>query len=373
MKHLSIAILWLCCWLCSCQRNTVVQSSGGDTLQMKYARLLTLIHHDDYEEAIILNPWEAGKVLHRYLLVPRESLSRWKDTSDATVVGVPLERSVVFTASHAYLLAQLDAADAIAGVCDSRYMHNPVVAQQMTDGRTIDCGDGMHPNLERILQTHAQALFLSPFEHSGGYGAVEKLNIPLIECADYMEQTALGRAEWMKFYGMLVGRKQQADSLFTVVENQYNILKGIAAKTTKRPMMLTERKTGSVWYCPGGKSTMSSMLQDAHATHLLTTDKHSGSVPLSPEKIILNGQKIDCWAFHDDQSQRISYQSLLAEWHGYKTIKAFQQHNIYVCNSMTTNYFDEIPFRPDFLLRELIIMLHPELMPDDTLKYYQRL
>lgn len=372
-KHTIAVLLLLCFTLSACRQNDVKPTAEADTLHLKHARLLTFIRHADHDEVLIWNPWQAGKVLHRYLLVPREQVAGWPKSLDATIVGVPVERSVVFTASHAYLLYNIGATDCIAGVCDWRYMHSPAVVQRLNAGLAVDCGDGMHPNLERIVQSHADALFLSPFEHSGGYGAVEKLGIPLIECADYMEQSALGRAEWMKFYGMLVGRTQQADSLFAVVEHNYYEMKDKVKQSKRRPLMLTERKTGGVWYCPGGNSTMSAILRDAHATHLLAADKHSGSVPLSPEEILMRGQEVDCWTFHADQTQHLSYGNLLEEWHGYGQIKAFQQRNVYVCNSSTSAYFDEIAFRPDYLLHEFIVMLHPDVFPTDTLRYYEKL
>ena len=85
------------------------------------------------------------------------------------------------------------------------------------------CSKGFY----KIIDLHPDAIMLSPFENSGGYGRVEKLNIPIIECADYMETSALGRAEWMRFYGLLFGQAQKADSLFAEVEKNYNELKAL--------------------------------------------------------------------------------------------------------------------------------------------------
>ena len=85
----------------------------------------------------------------------------------------------------------------------------------------VDCGDAMNPDIEKIVELDADAILLSPFENSGGYGQLEKLGVPLIECAEYMETSALGRAEWMRFYGLLYGCEAQADSLFAVVEKEY--------------------------------------------------------------------------------------------------------------------------------------------------------
>ena len=97
----------------------------------------------------------------------------------------------------------------------------------------MDCGDGMAPNIERIIALNPDVMIMSPFENSGGIGKLQQLNIPVVMAADYMEQSPLGRAEWMKLYGMLFGCEQTADSLFNVVDSTYNSLKSMAIKMKK--------------------------------------------------------------------------------------------------------------------------------------------
>ncbi len=360
-------------FLCCCTKNAPAPVQEGDTLHLKHARLLTLIHYSDHDEALIRNPWKPDALLHRYVLVPRSDLDKWQDRGTGTVIGVPLQRCVMFTASHTYLLRQLEALSAVVGVSDARYIHTPEVERMLRTGAAIDCGDGMQPDAERIVQARPEALFLSPFEHSGGYGVLEKLGIPLVECADYMEPTALGRAEWMKFYGLLMGKTVEADSLFAVVEGNYSALKAAVRQETRTPLVLTERLTGSVWYCPGGKSTMATLIGDANAVPLLQGDGHSGSVPLSAEQIVACGQDIDLWLFHAEQTDGLTRRQLLKEWQGCTAIRAFREGNVYVCNSLQSAYFDEIPFRPDWLLRELILMIHPDGTVKGSLRYYRKL
>ena len=64
----------------------------------------------------------------------------------------------------------------------------------------------MSPDIEKVIDMHPDGILLSPYENSGGYGRIEKLNVPILECADYMETSALGRAEWVRFYGLLFGK-----------------------------------------------------------------------------------------------------------------------------------------------------------------------
>ena len=142
------------------------------------------------------------------------------------------------------------------------------------------CREWNEPGYREDNRPAPRCHYALPFENSGGYGRVEKLNIPIIECADYMETSALGRAEWMRFYGLLFGEAQKADSLFAEVEKNYNELKALVAPLSYAPSVISELKNGSAWYVPGGKSTSARIYADAGANYVFADDEHSGSVPL---------------------------------------------------------------------------------------------
>lgn len=189
-----------------------------------------------YAEVNVANPWKAGTLLHRYILIPkgkegdemvaRLALQRTSGMGCTTdTVRTPVERSAVFIAPHCQLMYEMGCQQAIRGVCDLDYINIPDVkkraalsrntaARKASSGNVsagnaaarnsiVDCGSSMAPDIERIIALKPEAILLSPFENSGGYGKLDKLHIPIIEAADYMESSPLGRAEWMKFYGML--------------------------------------------------------------------------------------------------------------------------------------------------------------------------
>ena len=200
-------------FLSACQggKQQTVSSQAGDTLSLRYAENLTLVAYPGYTIATLRNPWDTLKTLNTYILVP-SSEELLAHLPAGTVIRTPLSKSVVYSSVHCSLLNQLGAFSSIGGVCDLKYIKLPEIQEAYSQGSIADCGDGMHPDMEKIIDLHPDAILLSPFENSGGYGRVEKLNIPLIECADYMETSALGRAEWMRFYGLLFGVSSQADS-----------------------------------------------------------------------------------------------------------------------------------------------------------------
>lgn len=385
----------------ACQGSKTASGEGGDTLQMKYAELLTIVKHNDgaYTEAIIENPWKKGTTLHKYILVPKgkegdETVARLKDDirenatlqmgSHCDIVRTPLESNVVFTAPHCQLMYELGCKNAITGVCDKDYINIPDIKERvkLSDGKAstsdtdkviIDCGSSMQPDIERIIALKPEGLLISPFENSGGYGKLDKLHIPIIETADYMETSPLGRAEWMKFYGLLFKSEERSDSLFSSIEKEYLALKAEAAKLPQGLSILTERKMGSVWYVPGGKSTMGILLKDANAKYIFADDTHSGSLAYGPERILSKGTQVDVWAFKYFGGKALSKNDLLAEYEGYKVLKAFNSNSIYQVDTSTQPYFELTSFHPEILLREFIILAHPKATQFGKLRFYQHL
>ena len=154
------------------------------------------------------------------------------------------------------------------------------------------------------------------------------LRYTIIEAADYMETSPLGRSEWIKFYGLLYG-SEKATSLFSGIEKSYLHLKAFAAKLPLGYSILTERKTGSVWYVSGGCSTIGTLLQDAHARYLFADDTHSGSLPMSPEQILAKADEVDVWATKYWGDHPLSRAELLQEYPGYSQLKAMKTGRVF--------------------------------------------
>ena len=372
--------------------------NDGDTLPMKYAQLLTIVKHSDaYSEVMIGNPWKKGTALHRYILVPKgkegdETVAKLAEQPTGSGAGgaidtvrTPVENSVVFTSPHCQLMYELGAKDAIRGVCDLGYINIPdikkraaakaecadVSSKDEQRQAIVDCGSSMAPDIERIIALKPQALLISPFENSGGYGKLDKLHIPIVETADYMETSPLGRAEWMKFYGVLFG-SDGSDSLFSAIEKEYLSLKAQAAELPKGLSILTERKMGNVWYVPGGQSTIGVLLKDANARYIFEDDTHSGSLAMSPEQILAKGKKVDVWAFKYFEPQPLTRPQLLQEYKGYGALLAFNTKDIYECSTSNQPYFELTSFHPEILLREFIILAHQDSF-FGKLRFYKRL
>ena len=328
----------------ACSSQGTPAAGGGDTIRMKYARLLTMVRYADHTDVLIADPWNDGRLLQKLRV-------------DS---GTTYSKALVFTSVHCKLMEYLGCQKYIAGVCDLRYINIPDIQRRAARGYIADCGDAMSPDMEKIVTLAPDVMIVSPFENGNGQQKLQRLGVPVVLAADYMEESPLGRAEWMKFYGLLFGCQAQADSLFEVVDSTYQMLRQMAIKMPKGRSILTERKTGATWYCPGGRSTVARLIADANGGYAFADDTHAGSLALSFEQVLAKAGESDVWAFKYQGGQPLTRRQLLDEYHGYAGLKAFREGNIYQCDTSSKPLFEETAFRPDFMLREFIQILHPD-------------
>ncbi len=376
MKQISFFLtLWVTVLLlsaCGGKNSTASGSAQGDTIPLHYSSNLSLIDYEDYIVAQLRNPWDTAKILHTYVLVDKNQPLP-QELPQGTLVRTPLSKAIIYSSVHCSLLKDFGALNSIGGVCDLKYIKLPEIEEGCRNGTIADVGDGMNPNIEKIIDLHPDAILLSPFENSGGYGRVEKLNVPIIECADYMETSSLGRAEWMRFYGLLFGKKTEADAMFAAVERNYKDLQELVKPISFAPSVMCDLKTSSTWYTPGGNSTIAKLYSDAGANYIFREDTHSGSLPYPFEVIFEKGQQTDFWLIRYNQPVDKTYGELEKEFAPYAGFRPFKERNIYGCNTNRVPFYEETPFHPDWLLKDLIKIFHPSLLEGYELRYYNKL
>lgn len=362
----------LLCFNISCSAGSGIDGGvKGDSLDMRYSSLLSIVECDGYTIADVANPWSGG-LMHRYILVDRDSVVL-PHIPQGTLLRTPLDSMLVFSTVHARLIQDLGRCDAISGVCEPQYMTQSFIKEGLENGSIVDCGSSLNINVERVVQLSPQAVWVLPYEN-GGYGNLEKLPFPLIECVEYMENSPLGGAEWMRFYGRLLGCAARADSLFDVVCNNYEALRdSVADIVTVRPTLMCELKSSSAWYMPGGNSTMGLLYKDAGADYLFGDNDNCGSLPLSFESVLARAADADVWLVKYGATEDKSYASLKAEFGGYAHFRPFKERNIYGCNVSSKPFYEDTPFRPDVLLRELVAIFHSHIVPDTKLHYYEKM
>lgn len=377
MKHLLYYTLFIySIALSGCIRTATVTNGGGaDTVaipfaassQIEHSQLLSIHEVGNYTLCQISDPWQTGQTARQYLLVPQQDEAWSEEVRDSLeqaygpslVLRTPLSRITLTSACHAWLLWELDALDKVSVMCDTGYVQAKALKEWMrttgAEGHPLvaDGGNAIAPNAEVIVANGSDAIWVNPIQNTG-LGNLSHLPMPIIYCADYMETSPLGRAEWMKFYGRLVGRGQRADTLFARIEAQYN---SAVWTSTSEPSqsLLAELPYGATWYVPGGCSTAAVLYQDAGYAYPWSDDEHAGSLSLSKEAVLARAADCDLWLFkYYDTEATLTLQSFLAQDPIYAQFRAARSGEVWGCNTATSDFFDVTPFRPDTLLQSLV-------------------
>jgi iron complex transport system substrate-binding protein len=345
--------------------------STDTVTSINYAQGFQIEAQPDYTLVTVRNPWNTNQILQRYVLVPK-STELPGNLPEGTLIRTPLERTISYGSVQCSFFAEFNALSTLVGVCEPQYINIPYIHEKIGEGKIADLGPAANPFIEKIMMIDPEAIFAAPLQ-GGNYNQDVKLGIPFIECMDYMEPSPLGRAEWIRFYGLFFDKKDRADSLFTETVNAYNQLKELSAQVAKRPLVLTETIYNGIWYLPGGNSYMARLFRDAGADYPWKDDTSTGSIGLSFESVLDKAEKADFWLIKYNASSELTYKELVKNNANYTFFDAYKHKNIYTCHTGKVLYHEELPIHPDYILKDLVWIFHPELLPDYSPKYYTKM
>ncbi len=368
MKPTHLVLLLLLLWAVVGCRQPGNRSGGSGDGYMHHAGGLTVEKQESCTRIRIRDPWDTTRILQQYLLV-REGVPAPEVLPDEVLVRIPLKRVVVATTVHCSILELLGVRDAIAGVCEGRYVALDFIREGLASGAVTDIGEATTPDVEKLIALHPDAFITSPLNNVSG-GRVEKTGIPQIKCVDYMESLPLGRAEWIRLFGLFFDKEAVADSLFREREKTYRETAALVKGISRRPTVLPEMKYGPVWYVPGGESYMAHLLEDAGAAYFYAEDTHSGSLARSFEEVFETCRTADFWLIKYHRPQDLSYGDLKKEYEPYSYFDAYKKQHIFGCNSARVPYYEESPLYPDLLLKDFVAIFHPDLLPGYQNRYY---
>jgi iron complex transport system substrate-binding protein len=204
---------------------------------------------------------------------------------------------------------------------------------------------------------------------------MQKAGIPVLYNSDWTETHPLGKAEWIKFFGALFDKEELASELFNQIELDYNEAKALAAKAVATPTVLSGAMYKDIWYLPQGNSWAAQFIKDANGKYLWQDSEGTGSISLNLESVLEQGKEAQFWI---GPGQFTSYQQMIDTHAVYGQFDAFQQKKVF---SFTTIkgatggvlYYELAPHRPDIVLKDIIKILHPELLPEHQLYFFSQL
>ena len=346
-------------------------SQAHTEYEVHYAKGFQVKKYDNYTTVSVRDPWDTTRTLQTYILVDKTK-ELPTDLPKGTIVKIPLNNVATYSTIHCSTLNELNAVDLIKGVCEPQYIKLANIQDGLKNGAIADLGMASKPDAEKLIMLSPDAIFATPIQ-GWTYGSIEKTGIPILETTDYTESHPLGRAEWIRFYSLFIGKEHLADSLFAITESNYNAVKEAVAKTSIHPSVFTDLRYQGKWNMPGGKSFMANMLADAGASYTWSDDESGTYMPLAFESVLDKAGEADCWIIKYNWPEDMTYESLKKEYKPYSYFKAFKEKNIYGCNTAYSSYYEDLPIHPDYILKDMAYIFHPELFPGYAPKYYKKI
>lgn len=342
--------------------------SHGDNL-MRYARNISVFEKDYGYRAEVRCPWDTTLLLGTFAFV--------KDTTKAVdqdvngILSLPVRSVISFSATQWSVFLRLGEIDRVKGILEGRFVVDSTMRSLLAHEKVYDIGTEAAADIERMIQLKPDALLYSPY-FDGNQGGLNVTGAVLFPFADYMENTPLGRAEWIRVIGIMAGCEDKANAWFDDIERRYNALSGRCANVEHRPTVFSDLAFNGQWYVAGGRSYIAKLFADAGADYIWKDNPSTASVPMDAESILAKAQKADFWRVINSATTPMTYATLAKENPVYPLFDAYKKRRIIVCDIMQTGYFEQSQCEPDLLLADFIHFFHPEVLTGEWAGYQPR-
>jgi iron complex transport system substrate-binding protein len=342
------------------------------------AERFTLEKKNGYTEVKIINPWQGAiEVRQHYYLVKRGSdLPEGLDSS--AVIFVPLHKIICMSTTHIAMISALGEESSIAGVSGTNFIYSPDLKRNVDKGMTVDVGYEANLNKELILKISPDLIMIYGIgsESAGYVGRLKELGTRVIINADYLETDPLSRAEWIKLFGALYCKEKIADSIYKSEVAEYSRLSSFVLQNSKeKPKVLLGLPFKDTWYISPGNSFICKLISDAGGEYLWENTESSVSMPYGIENVYLRGMKADFWLNINSVSSRNEISNIDKRLND---LPCFKKDNLFNNNKRITadggnDYWESGGLYPHLILKDLAVILHPELFSDHEMTYYKKI
>ena len=380
-KYISSILLFIFIGFLSCkneQKELPLEFANGTSAPLKYAKGFSVTQFKNYKVLEIKNPWPKSEKSYRYVLINKENAAKttfMRDEFDGIITN-PIERIVVTSTTHIPGLELLNEENTLVGFPGTKYVSSEKVRARIDNESIRELGKNEGINTEVLLELNPELVVAFGIDgNNKSLDNISKSGIPVVFNGDWVEESPLAKAEWIKFFGALYNKEKQADSIFNHIETEYLNAKKIAKNVAHKPTILSGAMHNDVWYLPNGTSTEAQLLRDANTHYLWEDTEGTGSLHLNFESVFMKAKNAEIWLSPSNYS---SLESLKDSNEHNAEFDAFKNKNIYTANNTTgatggVLYFEQGMSRPDLVLKDLIKICHPELQPNYDLYFFKPL
>lgn len=364
--------------LMSCQNKKPQKDEVSEPLvqvDIDFAKGFNIESHPDYDLLHVKNLWPNSDKNFTYVITKKD-INLPENLDYTHRIDLPIQRSIVSSTTHIPSLIELDVLSTLVAFPEPDYISSPEARKRINQEKVINIGKNQKINTELAISTQADLLVgFSMNGENKAYDLIENAGIPIIYNGDWVEESPLGKAEWIKFFGVLFGKKEEAKIAFDKVKNSYQELKALAKTADQNPTILSGSLYRDVWYLPGGESWQAEFFKDAQTNYLYADTEETGSLSLSFESVLNKAQNADIWIAPGSLT---SYKKMIEQNPHYQKFKAFQDKKVYGIAGQKGEtggviYYELAPNRPDLVLKDLIKICHPELLEDHAFVFYNAL
>lgn len=367
MKWNSFIIVLLLIFTTACFNSKLTKKAKTKIGKIvEYAEHFELIQDSSFIRLHILDA-ENKTIKFKAILAKKAPANLPKDY---TFIQTPVKRMIALSSTHIGMLSKLGGINTVVGVSNKNYIDNKELLERTANGKAIELGDeGMIP-MESIVRSNAELIVFSDFGNSFPHeNQLKKLGFIILPNVDWREEQPLGKAEWIKLYGYLIGKEKESTKIFNTIKEKYLSLKREMQDVSKRPIVISGNLIGDSWYAPNGKSYNAQIIADAGGDYVYSKTIGTGSIMRSMEQILSENHSTDFWINPGFKSKQeiVQYNPKL------KMVKPFQNNHVY-CYSNHMNYFWEMSaIEPHLVLEDFILIFHPEKARSKTFNFYKRI
>jgi iron complex transport system substrate-binding protein len=375
MKKLKITVLFLFLIISfSCKKE--VENDAKKTQiesSIKYAKGFDIVNDNGIKKLIIIAAYQNSDKVFEYII---KSKKDQKENTKNTIF-TPIQKIVVTSTTHIPMVELLNEETTIIGFPYSKYVSSEKTRLLIDADKIAEIGKEGALNTEILLNLQPELIVgYSVSTADKSLTTLEKAGINVIYNGDWLEETPLGRAEWIKFFGVLFDKEKQADSIFKAIEMNYLEAKNIALEATKKPTILSGAiMSKDIWNLPAGESFVAQFLKDANLRYLWQESEGKGSLSLSFESVFDKGRNADFWiapGYFSSKEQLFKSNKIYTEFN------AFKNDNIYTPTTKKGKtggviYYELAPTRPDLVLKDMIKITNPDLLPNYELTFFERM
>lgn len=345
--------------------------------QVKYAKGFSIEMNNGYKEIKVYNPWKNDEVLRKYILMPRGSSIKNKEVN-VTYIQTPVKTVAIFSNTHVGSLVELGLVDKIVGMTRANQIFNSALSQKVKDGKIPNIGGAHNKNLdiETIVELNPELIILSAFNDvKAGESHLDEIGFNMAYALNWMEDTPLGRAEWIKFVAAFFEKDQVAEGFFNQVQAKYLAMKQKAAHVQKKSSVMMGWAYRGTWYMPGGRNYMVNYLRDAGADYFLLSDSTRGNIPMSVESVLDQCNDADVWIYPGICKELKNIENAGDIFTQFKSYRKKEVYNIYKRTNAYggSDWWETATIRPDLVLKDFIKILHPEILPKDSTYFMSKL